>query len=272
MGRQLDHGFHTGRHMTRPARAAAASAPCCPIIELRQYTLVPGSFEKFTTLFESRFVEGQEADGISVVGTFRVLDDPNRFFWIRGFQNMDARKAALTAFYGGDVWKAHRDAANALLVENDNVLLLHPTRTDSGFFIDPADRPAIDADDARPGLMVATIYELGTLDAETFDQEFERSIRPTVTGAGAHVVASLATERSENNFPRLPIRDDANVFAWFSCFQDEAAYDSYRTALAADPRWVKIRETFALWHMYSPPEEWRLTATPRSALRCRNAG
>ncbi len=250
------------------AQAPATSTTCCPILEIRQYTLTPGSFQQFVTLFETNFVETQEADGMTIIGTFRVLDDPNRFFWIRGFQDMSARKAALTAFYGGPIWKAHREAANAMLVENDNVLLLHPSRVDSGFSIDLAARPAINANNVRPGLMVATIYSLGTLDAHTFDETFEGSVRPAITNAGARVIATLATEHSENTFPRLPVRGDANVFAWFSCFVDNAAYDRYQVALAADPEWVKIRERLALWHLYSPPEVWRLSATSRSALHC----
>lgn len=250
------------------SQAAAASTACCSILEIRQYTLTPGSFQPFISLFENNFVEPQEAAGITVVGTFHVLDDPNRLFWIRGFPDMDARKTSLTAFYGGPVWKSHRDLANSMLVENDNVLLLHPVRADSGFAVDPSTRPVLGASEARPGLMVATIYSLGAVDVHTFDETFEGSIRPTITASGADVIATFATEHSENNFPRLPIRGDANVFAWFSCFKDEAAYARYQAALAAHPEWAKIRESLALWHMYSPPEVWRLSATPRSALHC----
>ena len=63
-------------------------------------------------LFERKFIEPQEALGMRIVGTFRDLDDPDRFVWMRGFESMAARAAALSAFYGGPVWKAHRDAAN----------------------------------------------------------------------------------------------------------------------------------------------------------------
>ena len=245
-----------------------AIALCCPILEIRQYTLTQGSFEKFRTLFEQNFIEPQEAAGITIVGTFRVHDDPNRFFWVRGFQSMESRKAALTAFYGGPVWQAHRNVANAMLVENDNVLLLHPARPGSGFAVDTSARPGLDAKSFQPGLMVATIYSLGSTDAKTFDEAFESTIRPELTAAGARVITTLATEHSENTFPRLPVRDTANVYVWFSCFQDQNAFDRYRATLNASPTWAKMREQLALWHMYSPPETWRLEATPRSALHC----
>ncbi len=250
------------------APAVAANSACCPIVEIRQYTLTPGSFQEFIDLFERNFIESQEADGMTVIGTFRVLDDSNRFFWIRGFKDMDARKAALTDFYGGPEWKAHREVANSMLVENDNVLLLHPAHPDSGFSIDTTARAPIGAQDEPSGLLVATIYSLGSLDVHTFDEAFVHSIKPAITAAGARVVGTYATEHSENTFPKLPIRSDANVYAWFSCFQDQAAYDRYQSTLASNPQWAKIRENFALWHMYSPPEVWRLAATPRSALHC----
>ncbi|MGW0809411.1 hypothetical protein [Nonomuraea sp. NPDC002799] len=42
---------------------------------------------------------------------------------MRGFTGMPARRAALERFYGGPVWQAHRDAANATLLDSDDVLL-----------------------------------------------------------------------------------------------------------------------------------------------------
>ena len=54
------------------------------VIELRQYTLHPGRRDDLIALFEREFVEPQEALGIAVLGTFRDLDAPDRFVWLRG--------------------------------------------------------------------------------------------------------------------------------------------------------------------------------------------
>jgi NIPSNAP len=83
------------------------------VVELRRYTLHPGALDVFAALFERELVEPQEAVGMSVLGWFRDLDDPVAFVWVRGFDDMPSRAEALTAFYGGPVWAAHRDAANA---------------------------------------------------------------------------------------------------------------------------------------------------------------
>jgi NIPSNAP protein len=96
------------------------------IVELRQYTLFPGRRDELIELFEREFVTGQEAAGITLLGSFRDLGDPDRFVWLRGFPDMAARAVALAAFYGGPVWRRHREAANATMIDSDDVLLLRP--------------------------------------------------------------------------------------------------------------------------------------------------
>src|SRR6185436_2566870 len=88
------------------------------------YTLHPGRRDQLIDLFEREFIESQEAVGIHVIGQFHDLDDPNQFVWLRGFNDMAARPQSLNAFYSGPIWKAHREAANATMIDSDNVLLL----------------------------------------------------------------------------------------------------------------------------------------------------
>src|SRR5687767_8379878 len=95
------------------------SQTCCPIVELRLYTLHPGSREVLIELFDREFVESQEAVGMKIIGQFRDLSDPNRFIWLRGFRDMTTRAQALTSFYTGPVWKTHRDVANATMIDSD---------------------------------------------------------------------------------------------------------------------------------------------------------
>ena len=103
------------------------------IVELRQYTLKPGQRDTLIELFEREFIETQEAEGMDVIGIFRDLDDPDRFVWLRGFPDMKARAKSLAAFYGGPVWKRHRETANATMIDSDNVLLLRPAWSGADF-------------------------------------------------------------------------------------------------------------------------------------------
>ncbi|WP_250029650.1 NIPSNAP family protein [Paractinoplanes maris] len=103
------------------------------IIELRQYTLHPRRRDELIELFDREFVETQEATGITVIGQFRDLDAPDRFVWLRSFPDMESRRESLAAFYGGPVWKEYRDAANATMIDSNDVLLLRPVDGLPGF-------------------------------------------------------------------------------------------------------------------------------------------
>src|SRR5437867_3671218 len=121
-------------------RVPTGARTCCRVVELRQYTLVPKGREALIALFEREFIETQETTGMIVIGQFRDLKNPDRFVWLRGFSDMDARAVQLQDFYGGPVWKAHRDAANATIIDSDNVLLLRPASQTSGFQLERASR------------------------------------------------------------------------------------------------------------------------------------
>src|SRR4030095_3778261 len=130
---------------------------CCSVLELRQYTLHPGRRDVLIELFDREFIESQEALAMTVVGQFRDLDEPNRFVWLRGFADMASRARALEGFYGGPVWKAHREAANATMIDSDNVLLLRPAHPGSEFQF-RNDRPPVGAKGTGKSLIVATTY------------------------------------------------------------------------------------------------------------------
>src|SRR5258705_1797913 len=130
---------------------------CCPVVELRQYTLVPGARETLIELFEREFTETQEATGMTVIGQFRDLNNPDRFVWLRGFSDMDARAAQLQTFYSGPVWKTHRDAANATMIDSDNVLLLRPASPTSGFQLEHASISPV-VRNVKQELLIASIY------------------------------------------------------------------------------------------------------------------
>jgi len=162
-----------------------------PVVELRQYTLHPGRRDDLVELFEREFVETQEACGMRLFGQFRDLDDTDRFVWLRGFAGMDARAAALGAFYGGPVWKAHRDAANATMIDSDDVLLLR-LANGSSF---PATLPS-------PVLHVTVSHSC----LLTVDGSQATGRQPST------ILTLLETEPSENTYPALPVRTGEHLF------------------------------------------------------------
>jgi hypothetical protein len=228
-----------------------------PIVELRQYTLHDGQRDTLIELFEREFVESQEALGMKVIGTFRDLDRPNRFVWLRGFRDMDSRLAGLTSFYGGPVWRAHREAANATMIDSDNVFLLHGAGTGAEFKL-PDSRPALGAQ-VPAGLVVAVIDYLDFPPREAVLQ-FETQVKPRLREAGIPLLAWFVPERSANNFPRLPVREHEQVLVWFVRLDSETDYAAHKSELAAAARPLSSFASRA-------PDVLRLKPTARSLIR-----
>jgi hypothetical protein len=236
-----------------------------PVVELRQYTLRPGQRDVLIELFEREFIESQETLGMKILGTFRDLDNPNRFVWLRGFSSMTARAEALEAFYGGPVWQTHRNAANATMLDSGNVLLLRVARAGAGFSpIDRARAPK-GASHTPSGLVVATIYYFDRAVEPEFIEFFEMSVKPELKAAGVPVRAAFVTETTKNNFPALPVRENERVFVWFSVFPDAAGYNQSLEGLKQSAAWRTIGRTLQQ-KLKAQPEVLRLEPTPRSEL------
>ena len=238
---------------------------CCPVLELRQYTLHPGRRVVLIELFEREFVESQEALDLTLVGQFRDLDNPDRFVWLRGFSDMTTRAQALREFYGGPIWKAHREAANETMIDSDNVLLLRPARPGSGFSLENAVRQPLGATENPPGLITVTICHRRDGVGKDFADFFERAIKPALAKADASPIASFVTENHPNTFAALPVRENVNVFVWFARFPDESAHARHTAILADSLDWKNIAAELAE-RLKEPPGILRLRPTPRSRL------
>ena len=182
------------------------------VVELRQYVLHPGERDVLINLFDREFVETQESHGMQVIGQFRDMDDPDRFVWLRGFPDMATRASGLAGFYGGPVWRRHRDVANATMVDSDDVLLLRPARPTSGFSRPARRRPPRESTGAGDGLVVASVYSVEPSGIDSAVDYFEREVEVSLINAGATILGYFVSDTSANNFPPLPIREGENVF------------------------------------------------------------
>jgi NIPSNAP len=209
------------------------------IVELRQYTLRPGQRDVLVELFDRELVETQEATGMAILGQFRDLDRPDRFVWLRGFPDLTSRVRSLTEFYGGPSWKAHAAAANATMLDVDDVLLLRPV----GRWSITGTRPARGAMALPPSRVLVTVH----FRDEPFDDGYAGTIPD-------HALACLRTEYAVNDFPGLPVREGVHAFVWIARFPTEAALDAY--LCEAGPV-EGVRTT----------ERLRLAPTARSLLR-----
>lgn len=207
------------------------------VFELRRYRLLPESRETLIHLFDSEFVEPQEALGMRVEGEFRDLDDPDCFVWVRSFKDMDARTEALASFYSGPIWKEHGPAANATMLNSDNVLLLKPVAGVHPFTHNlPRDKELTRS--AVQGFINLNICSLAPGTEEDFSRFFRENALPVMRDAGARIDGLFVTERRRNGFPRLPVREGETVFLWFECHEDQDSAADYENRLRRNPIWT----------------------------------
>ncbi|MCP2329415.1 hypothetical protein HDA40_007922 [Hamadaea flava] len=164
------------------------------IVELRRYTLREGRRDELIDLFDREFVETQEELGMAVLGQFRDLDRPDHFVWLRGFTDMYSRRTGLAAFYSGPVWAKHGPAANATMLDSDDVLLLREILA----------VPVFDRGAASPeSVLHATVwYWAGPF--------------PDPAEIPKDTLAVLRTEYAANDFPRLPVREGEHALVWLT--------------------------------------------------------
>jgi hypothetical protein len=245
--------------------AANADSPVATtsVLELRQYKIFAGKRDEMIGLFDSKFIESQEELGMRVLGQFRDLDHPNRFTWMREFPSMEMRGKALSDFYTGPIWKAHRGQANPLLEDNDNVLLLKPATAALALKVPPASERAKPGDTAKAAsTIVVTIYYLWKDPSEGFTRFFSEKLEPELTAAGVPVLGGYITESTPNGFPTLPVRQHEKVFVWFARTQATASYDQFQTKLEGTAVGRELKD-----YQERATQVLRLAPTSRSLLR-----
>lgn len=75
------------------------------IVEVRTYTLHPGSGEEYERLFDEDAAPMLVRHGIDVVAFGPSIGDPNGYFLIRAFDGLDHRQRSEGAFYGSAEWR-----------------------------------------------------------------------------------------------------------------------------------------------------------------------
>ncbi len=216
-----------------------------PVVELRRYRLRPGRRDALVGLFEERFIEPQEAAGARILGTFSVDGDPDGFVWLRGFTHHAARPGALVAFYGGPVWQAGREAADAAMIAGDDVHLLRAISPRGGL----PERRLPRRGERLPALRHTLV--ISDLRYPEWLGSYHLWLRLFLRKLGADPVASFATLMAENNYPALPVWRDRPVHVAL-----------IRSAAPLPPLPPELGNL-----LRSAPEIVMLTPTARSRLR-----
>lgn len=83
------------------------------IIEMRTYKTKPGKRSEFLDIFRSRSIPAHNDIGMKILGPFLSIEDPDTFFFMRGFPDLSSREPMKAKFYEGELWK--RELENVLI-------------------------------------------------------------------------------------------------------------------------------------------------------------
>jgi hypothetical protein len=217
------------------------------VIELRNYLLAPGRARDFMRYFEEHFLQSQRDHGMHPLGQFELVDEPDRFVWIREFDDMAARLRGLTGFYSSPFWLARRDAANAMIRDHENVHLLRPLApvaalTGGASADDTAAAPAGSVP-ADTGLIVADFYRFTPAALGRAVELFEQEVRPALVAGGHQILGHFVAELAPNDYPRLAVIQDPGVLVVMTAYRDpEHLHEARREWSAQGPagNWSRL--------------------------------
>jgi hypothetical protein len=75
------------------------------IIEMRTYKTKPGRRADFLEVFRSQSIPAHAEIGMKISGPFLSVDDPDSFFFMRGFPDFASHEPLKARFYEGELWK-----------------------------------------------------------------------------------------------------------------------------------------------------------------------
>ena len=94
------------------------------IVEMRTYKLKPGCRPQFLEIFRTKSVLAHAEIGMKIVGPFLSIEDPDTFFFMRGFPDLASREPMKEKFYDGELWKRELENLLMPMIEKYDVVLV----------------------------------------------------------------------------------------------------------------------------------------------------
>jgi hypothetical protein len=94
------------------------------IIEMRTYRTKPGQRTRFVEIFRTKSMPAHAAIGMKILGPFLSIEDPDTFFFMRGFPDVAAREPMKARFYEGELWKRELEAVLMPMLDKYDVVLV----------------------------------------------------------------------------------------------------------------------------------------------------
>jgi len=197
------------------------------VLEVRNYLLKPNLADAFSDFFHTKFVEPMQKLGGYTLGEFKIENSNDRFVWLRGFKDMNTRVKFLNDFYcESSVWKENGNAANAMMINSDNVYLLKPLYKSSNL-------------KTNKGITVIDFYICNST-LEQVIKLFGEEYIPFLNSINSIDISFWISEMKENDFPRLPVFQDKNLLVSITHYEDRNEYETKQKAIDNMPSSLKF--------------------------------
>ena len=97
------------------------------VVEMRTYKLKPGKRAEFLEIFRSKSMAAHAAIGMRILGPFLSIEDPDSFFFMRGFPDLASREPMKAKFYDGPLWKNELEAVLMPMIDRYDVVVIDDT-------------------------------------------------------------------------------------------------------------------------------------------------
>src|SRR5262245_26695261 len=94
------------------------------IVEMRTYRTKPGMRSEFLKIFRSKSVPAHVEIGMKILGPFLSVDDPDTFFFMRGFPDLPSREPMKARFYEGQLFKTELEHVLLPMLDKYDVVLV----------------------------------------------------------------------------------------------------------------------------------------------------
>jgi hypothetical protein len=103
------------------------------IVEMRTYKTKPGMRARFLEIFFARTIPAHAEIGMKILGPFLSVEDPDTFFFMRGFPDLESREPMKAKFYQGELWKNELEGILMPMLEKYDVVLVEDRESQIGW-------------------------------------------------------------------------------------------------------------------------------------------
>lgn len=97
------------------------------IVEMRTYKTKPGRRAEFLQVFRTKSIPAHTEIGMKILGPFLSVEDPDVFFFMRGFPDLESREPMKARFYEGELWRRELEQTLMPILEKYEVVLVEDT-------------------------------------------------------------------------------------------------------------------------------------------------